>query len=391
MKQKFIFSLLICSILLTAQDQRQKTQPEHYSYPLENYYQPLHVRVNIVLLERADGSGNFNLKNKEERDLLNDYLDNINKSFTTLVKPPVGDMSKCGNVTEFLPDTKIRLDFNIMEVRNSYYWNYLNSGSIPEKKQFAGFSPTQGWYIKPLDDSISALKIPRAINAYFTTNGDRFDDLYKKKGEGYDLAGNNAGEFPDQVKLSRSSQVHIPNVYLSYLMQRYQSPKNYNTTWEKTKGWWLGGGGAAHEFGHDFGLSHSSEYYRANECTYSLMSQKHTHQRNWLPPNEIRRMHWNLTRTNLMQFVTPESAYGAVWKLIQDTEWRKPRRFYHNFELAPGVTLTIHNKVILPPQSYVKLNKNSKIIFKEKGELVDAYGKPYKNFEKHRTAKIIHE
>ncbi len=123
MKQKFIFSLLICSILLTAQDQRQKTQPEHYSYPLENYYQPLHVRVNIVLLERADGSGNFNLKNKEERDLLNDYLDNINKSFTTLVKPPVGDMSKCGNVTEFLPDTKIRLDFNIMEVRNSYYWN----------------------------------------------------------------------------------------------------------------------------------------------------------------------------------------------------------------------------------------------------------------------------
>lgn len=388
MKSFYLILLLISFVFSSAQV--KKSDPEHYSYPLEDYYQPLHIRANAILLERADGSGNFNLKDKEEQNLFNDYLNNVNHSFSTLVKP-TGDMSKCGNVTEFFPDTKIRIDFNIIEVRNSYYWNYLNSGAIPEQKKFGGFSPTQNWYIKPLDDSISGLKIPKAINAYFTTNGSRFDELYRKKGEGYDLAGNMAGEYPDVNNLKRSSQVHIPNVYLSYLMQRYQSPKNYNTNWEETKNWWLGNGGVAHEFGHDFGLGHSNEYYRGNDCIYSLMSQKHDHPRNWLPPNEIRKIHWNLTQTNLMQFVTPESAYNAIWFLDKNTEWNKPRRFYHNFELGKGITLTINDVVILPPQSFVKLNKNSKIIFRGNGRLVDAFGKDYTNFEKHRTAQIIRQ
>lgn len=380
----FFTILILFSFTLNAQT---KKEPEHYAYPLEDYYQPLHINVNAVLLKRNDGTGSFDLNNREEKEIFYEYLNSNNYAFANLVKPD-GDMSKCGNVTEFMKDTKIRVDFNVIEVRNSYYWDYLNSGSVPEEKKFIGFTPSDRWYMKPLDDSISNLNIPRAINVYFTENGKRFDDLLKKKGEGYDVAANRGGEFPSTTNMKRSSQVHIPNLYMSYIMQRYQSPKNYNTTWKETKHWWLGGIGVIHEFGHDFGLAHSSEYYKTNQCIYTVMNQKGDSKRNWLPPNEIRKMHWNFTRTNLMQFVTPESAYGATWTLTKDTEWKRPLRFYHNFELNKGVTLTVSDSVILPPQAFVKLNKDSKIIIKGKGKIVDAYGKEFKNFELNRTAKI---
>lgn len=387
MKASLFLLIMGLTIFVHAQTKPKTTnEPEHYSYPFEEWYQPLTIRVNAVLLYRKDGSGNFNLKNEEEKSALMEYLDKVNQVYSNFKKPE--DLTGCYEGTDFIKDAKIRFSFNVMQVKNSYYWDYLNSGAKPEQKQYGGFSPTERWYIKPLDDSISNLNQPKAINAYFTQNGKRFDDLYRKKSAGYDLAGNLAAQLPSTTNLNRSSQVHAPNLYLTYFFQRYQATKKYDKPWSVTKGWWMSSA-FSHEIGHNLGLSHSSEYYGANKCKYSLMSQKHDHPKNWLPPTEIKKIHWNLTRTNLMQFVTPESAYGALWLLTENTVWDKPRRFYHNFELAPNVTLTISESIILPPQAYVKLNKNSKIIFQGKGKIVDANGKEFKNFEKHRKATII--
>lgn len=384
--KKFLL-LTFIGLAFQAQSQvRTKAIPEHYNYPLEDYYQPLTIRTNAVVLYRNDGKGNFDLNNAEEKQLLFEYLDYANYVFSNFKQP--ADLSGCYTGTDFIKDAKIRFTFNFIPVKNTFYWDYLNSGAIPEEKKFAGFTPSEKWYIKNLDDSISNLNIPKAMNIYLTQNGKRYDDLIAKKGKGYDLAGNQGGQFPTDRDLKRSSQVHAPNAYLDYIYKRYQVPIDYKTTWKETKYWWISPG-LAHEFGHDLGLSHSNEYHGTNKCTYSLMSQKHKDQRNWLPPTEIKRMHWVLSTTNMMQFVTPESAYGAVWKLNEDTTWNKPRRFYHNFEIASGKTLTISELVILPPQAYVKLNKDSRLVFIGNGKLVDAYGNDFKNIEKHKKSKII--
>lgn len=66
-----IFSM-ICSQMIA-----QKKIPEHYSYPFDLNYQPLTLRVNAILLKRTDGTGNFDLNDSEQKQLLIDYLENI--------------------------------------------------------------------------------------------------------------------------------------------------------------------------------------------------------------------------------------------------------------------------------------------------------------------------
>lgn len=385
MKQLILILILFVFSNVEAQN---KNQREWYDYPFEERYQPLTLNINAVVLHRKDGTGNFDLSDPEQKELLMDYLENINYIYSHFKYPK--DTTNCYNGTDFISDARLRFKFHLIDVRSDYYWNYLNSGSVPEERRFAGFSPSEHWYLKSLDDSISALPTPKGINIYFTSNGARFDQLAKRKGADYNVSTNMAGQHPDTRNLKRSSQVHAPNVYLRYLFQRYQATRQYDKPWSVTKHWWMNAG-LAHELGHDLGLFHSNEYYRTNQCKYSLMSQKGTDPRNWLPPTEIKRMHWNLTHTNLMQFVTPESAYNATWVLNQDTEWDKPRRFYHNFELSKGVTLTISNKIILPPQSFIKLNRNSKIILKKGAQIVDAFGKEYRNFILSKSSAIIYQ
>lgn len=385
------FLVLFSFILFLVSVSGQKKMPDHYSYPFDESYKPLTVRANIILLQRNDGSGNFDLKDNEQKQLLLDYLDNVNNIYSKIIMPD--DLTGCYIGNDFIADAKIRIEYNILEVKNEFAWNYLNSGAVPEEKKYNGFSPSESWYIKPLDDSIvNSPNIPKGINIYFTSNGERFDKIVEEKAKVYDVSGNAASQFPTDRNLHRSSQTHQPNRYLKYILHRYKLPQQHKTTWEETRNWHLNDAkGFAHELGHSFGLNHSNEYHQANKCKYALMSQAGGDPRNYIQPTEIKKIHWNLTRTNLMQFVTEDSQYGVTWQIEKDTIWDKPRRFYNNFEIAKDVTLTISDSIILPPQSLITLNKNSKIIFKEKGKIVDAYGKEYKSFQKHKTSKILNQ
>lgn len=379
--------LLLCTLSIG-----QKKIPDHYNYLLDESYNPLIIRANVIVLYRDDGTGNFDLEDKEQKELLDDFLNYVNTYvYSNLKQPP--NLEGCYTGNDFLPDSKIRFKFNILKIKNDYAWNYRNGGGDLEEKNYIGFSPSENWYLKKLDDSISlASDIPKGINVYLTGDGKNFDRIDKDKGMNYDLGSAAAGQFPSEKKLNRSSQVHFPNRYLKYLLHKNKLPLDHNTTWAETREWHLGDAkGLAHEFGHNLGLAHSNEYHKSNACQYSLMHQKHDVPKNYIQPTEIKKMHWNLTRTNLMQFVTEDSHYGVSWRIDKDTLWDKPRRFYNNFEIAKDVALTISDSIVLPPNSFIKLNKNSKIIFKEKGKIVDAFGKEYKNFDKSQGAKIIYQ
>lgn len=348
------------------------------NFKLTDDLAPLIVRVNVILLQKEGGTGNFDLKNPEEKKLLVDYFDGINRSWSHFTQP--NNLEGCYTGTDFYSDSKIRFVFNFIPYEDTYAWNFKNGGSNLENKNYSGFVPTDNWYLKDVDRKISNnSSIPKGILIYLTLDGENYDRLVASKGKGYDLNGVEASEFPTKSDFNRPSRIHAPNRFLKYLSHRYANPIEYKTTWEETRNWHLSDAIAtAHELGHSLDLGHGNPYHGENQCEFSLMSQVWTAPRNYLQPTELLKAHESLRSTNLIQFVTEDSFLGNTFLIEQSTTWDKPQRLYSNLTLLKNVILTITQPTIISPQAKISFGKNAKIIFKDNGSLKDPYGKNLK-------------
>ncbi|WP_312556357.1 matrixin family metalloprotease [Empedobacter brevis] len=350
---------------------------------------PLTIRINVIVLKRDDGTGNYNLENPEEKEALENFMNANNYAWSTFTQP--NDLTGCYTGKDFYPDAKIRFKFNYIEIKDSYAWNYKNSGADLQKKKYSGMTPHEDWYLAYLDQKIAnSPSVPKGINIYLTMDADNYDRLYNSKGENYDLNGVAAGQLPSSTNLNRTSSTHLPNRYLKYLAHRYIDPKKFNTTLEETMKWDINDGRIfAHELGHALGLNHSNQYHSANKCKYSMMSQKWDDPKNYLQPTEILKVHKNLRETNLIQFVTEDSFLGNTFLINENTKWEKTQRFYSNLIIKENIALTITEKIIFSPQAKIIFEKNSSIIFENNGKIIYPNGKEFSNYVNKKNTSIV--
>lgn len=311
---------------------------------------PLKINVNFIILQKADGTGNFQ-DNKEDRWFLEYLAHIVNEVYSTLKNR--NEAYYPGQNLPYWPDAKIRIVPRYFFIRDEHGWNNRND------KNFAGVPYLSGWYLDSLDQVFyNNPALPKAINLFFTTDGALYDEMVLNKtttayNEKVFFKQHAASEIPGIFPIPatqniddkrHSMRAHIGNVWLKLWWKRnvLQEP-DWSMAYEAGKS-------IAHELGHLFGLEHTPDAQKD-----ALMRTRFGGQRDYLSVGEIAHIHQAFAlNPTLWQFVASDSKYGTAARTIQRNEtWDSYVRLYTDLNIASGDTLRLPGTLMLSENSNI--------------------------------------
>lgn len=321
----------------------------------------LNVRVNFIILQRQDGTGNFQ-DIPEHREFLDDWLDNCNDLFGNSwwssipgCLPPSNESSiRIVPNWIFLPDTS----------SNQYYWNNLNSNTI------YGCPNYSNWWLNGLDQIINNDPlIPRGINIYFTIDGGIYNQMVVLQTiDNPQTAGMSyvwCSEHPSLDDLNKPLRIHVPNLFLKYywfkeIESTVAAPFSVSRDWLVNEGRVL-----AHELGHSF----IREYVHYNGCIDHFMHSSGNSNSRSMRTTDVQYMHRGFIYNNVRQYIDCDERYDSTiytlereWNITQDEEWVSDMRIYHNLRVSAGATLTIRCNLLLPKDGIVIVERGGRLI-----------------------------
>jgi len=324
-------------------------------------YNPIQIRINLIMLQRADGSGNFQ-DNTADRAFLKNMVNVTNGVFADLSNR--NEEYYPGQNLPFLSNAKVQFVPKILFVRDEKGWNNRNDTN------FAGVPYLSGWYLDTLDQQIyGSDTLAKAINLYFTTDGQLYEDMVVKGSTtDYDhrvfFKQHAASEIPvvntDTYHYGRlhSMRCHVGNVWLKLWWKRkVLLEPDWTMEYEV-------GESIAHELGHLMGLGHTPDHHK-----HALMRTKFGGLRDYLSTKEIATMHQVLgCYPSLWQCIPDSITYGSAaadWVITGNETWTQDRRIFANVILKAGASLTITSEILLPPQGGIYLEPGASLWISE--------------------------
>ncbi len=328
------------------------------------------VNVNMIFLQKDDGSGNFQQGNIEHDQHWTEIEASVNQrlaGITTIPDPTCGvaypTSPSCYSSINNIPDSRIRFKFNRIYIQDTQAWN---NDVDPGYK-----CPSGNWYLDNLDNQIiNDPTIPRGVNLYFSQGETNYNKNFHLSQcptdtSAFEIA---CSQYPSYSNYNRSSRVHMPDRYSKYYwMKNCYSPQN-NVPWSVVKGWnsYNTAGTILHEVGHSFGLGH------CNGCENHMMSQCGNCSRSYLTPRNISQMHRVLSITNMRTFVednmapnnginsTPNNFNFISFNGVQTIDFNT--KFYRDIVVEQGGVLNITCKVIMPKGGQIIVKPGAKLV-----------------------------
>lgn len=324
------------------------------------------VRLNLIFVQKNDGTGNFEENNAEHQLFFDDVINSLNRRYSSLVLPD----SNCfiGSDTDMIHDTRIRFVDHRYYIRKSMLWNNNLFGSMSQL-----CPDNNNWYLRELDDSIhqNSYSYNKAINIYFTEDSTLYHKYWVEQNlnDTSDFGNGNTNAacsmFPSYTNWEESSRIHMPCQYSKYWWMKNIVPQkaqfNYSP-WATEVRWWHVNSIAmtlAHELGHSFNLRHpnsehpSSSFYPDIACNASIMYQGGEGPHNFLPPQEIGRMYISMMTTNLQQFIPVGTHLGT--KTIDTIVTLPHMHLYHSLEIGSTGNVTMPCDMLMQTGSQIKV------------------------------------
>ena len=331
---------------------------QHTPYLPDQSYNPLKVNVNFIIIQRQDGSGNFQ-DNPADLDFLHNMINVTNSVFANLTDK--NEEYYPGQNLPFLSNAKIEIVPHIIFKKDETGWNNRND------KNFAGIPFLSGWYLDSMDRQIyTDESLPKAINLYFTSDGQLHEQM---------VVLGTTTDYHNLVFFKQHAASEVPAVNARHgMLSKYHTMRcHIANVWLKL--WWKRkvllepdwtmeyevGKSIAHELGHLMGLDHTPD----NQL-HALMRTRFGGFRDYMSTREIAKIHQTFgLYPSLWQFVDPGVTYGsqaADWVITNDEEWKWSRRLYANVIVKSGSTLTITGEVLMPPNGSIKVDQGATLI-----------------------------
>jgi len=332
-----------------------------WSGTFDNSYKPLStfpdyvIRLNFIFLQRNDGSGNFDENNLEHQQDIDELITNTCQStYSAMVNP---NSTICYTGTDFIANAKIKFLVNKIFIKDSHGWNNRYDNRLLKMCPYEN-----SWYLDYLDNQIcSNTNIPRGVNVYFTEDSINYVNLVENRTTNVYVGANYAcSQEPSFVNFSRSSRIHMPDLYSKYWAMKNILPFTgtyAGTPWIPTaRSWYCSTGKTlAHELIHTFNIPHDYN------CNNSIANPSGSAVLNYLRPTEIGRIFAALSLSNLRTFVK-EDTYNPVPLTISSTDtWNYEIRTYWDINIVSSGNLTVTCKMIVPNQSTIFVKSLGKL------------------------------